>query len=197
MVVASRNKGKVEELRRLLQAVPWRLLELDNVAGGEGIQWEEDGTTYRENAAIKATAVCAGTGLPALADDSGIEVRSLGGWPGIQTARWMGPDVSSDQMLVGLIERIAKLPASKRAGSFVCALAMALPGSYPEIRLIESEARLEGSLVTAPRGQRGFGYDPIFVPNGERRTMAEMSQAEKDSLSHRGMAVRELIRHFV
>lgn len=167
------------------------------MAGGEEIEWEEDGTTYRENAAIKAIAVCASTGLPALADDSGIEVRSLGGWPGIHTARWMGPDASSDQMLVGLIERIAKLAPPKRAGSFVCALAMALPGSHGEIELIESEARLEGSLVTKPRGRRGFGYDPIFVPTGERRTMAELSQAQKDRVSHRGMAVRQLIDHFV
>jgi XTP/dITP diphosphohydrolase len=107
----------------------------------------------------------------------------------------MGPDVTSDQMLVGLTERIAALAPRKREGSFVCALAMALPGNQGEIQLIESEARLEGCLVTEPRGRRGFGYDPIFVPNGERRTMAELSQAQKDRVSHRGMAVRQLIDH--
>ena len=195
MVVASRNRDKVDELRRLLRGVPWRLLELDEVPGGKEIEWEEDGTTYRENAAIKATAVCSGTGLPSLADDSGIEVRALHGWPGVRTARWMGPDVTSDQMLVGLTERIAELAPRKREGSFVCALAMALPSDHGEIELIESEARLEGCLVTEPRGRRGFGYDPVFVPNGERRTMAELSQAQKDRVSHRGMAVRQLIDH--
>jgi XTP/dITP diphosphohydrolase len=183
----------VAELRRLLRGVPWRLLALDAVARGEEIRWEEDGSTYRENAAIKARAVCSGTGLPSLGDDSGLEVSTLGGWPGIHTARWMGPGMSSDQLLVGLIERVAKLDLSKRAGSFVCALAMALPGCQGEIKLIESQARVEGSLVTEPRGRGGFGYDPIFVPSGEQRTMAELSQTEKDRVSHRGMAVRQLI----
>ncbi|MGC2206639.1 MAG: non-canonical purine NTP pyrophosphatase [Candidatus Dormiibacterota bacterium] len=196
MVVASRNRGKVDELRRLLRGVPWRLLELDKVAGGKEIEWDEDGKTYRENAAIKATAVCSGTGLPSLADDSGIEIRALHGWPGVRTARWMGPGVSSDQMLVGLTERIAELALREREGSFVCALAMALPSNRGEIELVESEARLEGCLVTEPRGRRGFGYDPIFVPDGERLTMAELSQADKDGISHRGKAVRELMDQF-
>jgi XTP/dITP diphosphohydrolase len=191
--VASRNEGKVDELRRLLRGIPWRLLELDKVAGGTEIQWVEDGTTYRENAAIKARAVCSGTGLPSLADDSGIEIRSLAGWPGIHTARWMGPHVSSDQLLAGLIERIARLAPQSREGSFVCALALGLPGSHGEVELVESEARLDGSLVTEPRGRRGFGYDPIFVPKGEQRTMAELSQAQKDRISHRARAVRKLL----
>ncbi len=193
MVVASRNRGKVDELRRLLRGVPWRLLDLDQVSGGKAIEWDEEGTTYRENAAIKAIAVCAGTGLASLADDSGIEVRSLGGWPGVHTARWMGPGTSTDQMLAGLVEQLGKVAPGKREASFVCALALALPGDHGEVGLIESEARLEGCIVDRPRGRRGFGYDPIFVPHGEGRTMAQMSQAEKDQISHRGQAVRKLL----
>ena len=99
-------------------------------------------------------------------------------------------------MLIGLTERIAELALRERDGSFVCALAMALPGNRGEIELVESEARLEGCLVTEPRGPRGFGYDPIFVPDGERLTMAELSQADKDQISHRGKAVRELMDQF-
>jgi XTP/dITP diphosphohydrolase len=193
VVVASRNRGKVAELRRLVRGVPWRVLDLDQALGGTEIEWEEDGASYRENAVIKATAVCAATGLASLADDSGIEVASLGGWPGVHTARWMGPTASADQMLVGLIERVAKVAPLKREGSFVCALALALPGTHGEIGVIESEARVDGMLLTTPRGSRGFGYDPIFVPKGEGRTMAEMSQAQKDRLSHRGQAVRKLL----
>jgi XTP/dITP diphosphohydrolase len=193
VVVASRNKDKVEELRRLLRGVPWRLLELDNVAGGEKIQWEEDGTTYRENAAIKANAVYVGTGLASLADDSGIEVKSLGGWPGVRTARWMGDGVPADQLSAGLIERIAELPRDNRGATFVCAVALALPGPRGEIELFESEARVEGTLLVYPRGRQGFGYDPIFVPRGALHTMAEMSQSEKDEISHRGRALVQLL----
>jgi XTP/dITP diphosphohydrolase len=193
VVVASRNSGKVAELRRLLRALPWRLLELDQAPSGHEIAWVEDGTSYLENAVIKALAVCAGTGLPSLADDSGIEVPALDGWPGIHTARWMGEEATPAQLLQGLTERIANLPDESRRASFVCALALALPGSGSEPSLITTESRLHGHLVTAPRGRRGFGYDPIFIPSGEQRTMAEMSQAHKDEISHRAGAARLLL----
>ena len=153
----------------------------------------EDGASYLENAEIKARAVCRGTGLPALADDSGIEVQALGGWPGIHTARWMGETATPAQLLQGLTDRLATLPESSRQAQFICALALAVPGSNSEIELVLTESRLEGTLVTEPRGSRGFGYDPIFIPKGEERTMAEMSQAHKDEISHRGMAARQLL----
>jgi XTP/dITP diphosphohydrolase len=193
VVVASRNGGKAAELRRLLRAMPWRLLELDQAPGGHQIEWVEDGTSYRENAAIKARAVCAGTGLPSLADDSGIEVLALGGWPGLHTARWMGEGATPTQLLQGLIERIARLPDQSRRASFVCALVLAVPVAGSEPSLIEAESRLGGTLVTEPRGRLGFGYDPVFVPSGEQRTLAEMSQAHKDEISHRAMAARQLL----
>lgn len=192
-MVASRNGGKAAELRRLLRAMPWRLLELDQAPGGHQIEWVEDGTSYRENAAIKARAVCAGTGLPSLADDSGIEVLALGGWPGLHTARWMGEGATPTQLLQGLIERIARLPDQSRRASFVCALVLAVPVAGSEPSLIEAESRLGGTLVTEPRGRLGFGYDPVFVPSGEQRTLAEMSQAHKDEISHRAMAARQLL----
>jgi XTP/dITP diphosphohydrolase len=193
VVIASRNSGKVVELRRLLREVPWRLQELEHVPGSGRIHWEEDGATYRANAMIKARAVCAGTGLTSLADDSGIEIKALGGWPGVHTARWLGAGASAAQLLAGLTERIANLPPADRDATFVCAVALAVPGPRGEIELFESEARLEGSLQAQPRGRQGFGYDPIFVPEGEVRTMAEMSRAQKDELSHRGAAVRQLL----
>jgi XTP/dITP diphosphohydrolase len=193
VVVASRNPGKAAELRRLLQAVPWRLLELDQAPGGHEICWVEDGANYQENAAIKVRAVCTGTGLPALADDSGIEIPALGGWPGIHTARWLGEGATPTQLLQGMIQRITTIPEEWRRATFVCALALAVPGPGDEPSLIVTEARLEGTLVAEPRGQGGFGYDPIFIPNGEQQTMAEVSQAHKDKISHRALAVRRLL----
>jgi len=192
-VLASRNPGKAAELRRLLRGVPWRLLELDQAPGGHEIEWVENGSTYLENAVIKARAVCVGTGLPSLADDSGIEVPAFGGWPGIQTARWMGEGATSTQLLQGLTARIARLSENTRRASFVCALALAVPVPGSEASVIVTESRLAGTLVTEPRGRRGFGYDPIFIPNGEQRTMAEMSQAHKDEISHRALAARQLV----
>ncbi len=193
VVVASRNAGKAAELRRLLRAVSWRLLEIDQAPGGHEIEWVEDGTTYLENATIKAQAVSKGTGLPALADDSGIEVAALDGWPGIHTARWMGEGATSTDLLRGLTKRVADLPEDQRRATFVCALAFVLPAAGAEAAMIVTESRLDGTLVTKPRGRSGFGYDPIFIPTGEQRTMAEMSRAHKDEISHRAMAARQLL----
>lgn len=193
VVVATRNRGKLGELRRLLRPVPWRLLDLDQAPGGHEVGWEENGATYRDNASLKARAVCRATGLPSLGDDSGVEVEALGGWPGIQTARWMGEGVAEAELLRGLSERVATLPAGERRGSFVCALVLAVPGLEGEPVLFATEGRLGGSLLVEPRGRRGFGYDPIFVPDGEQRTMAEMTEAHKDAVSHRGRAARQLL----
>jgi XTP/dITP diphosphohydrolase len=193
VVVASRNRGKLAELRRLLRPAPWRLLELDQAPGGAGLDWAEDGSSYQENAAIKARAVCRATGLPSLADDSGIEVRALDGWPGLLTARWLGEGATAAELLQGLAARVAQLSPAQRRGSFMCALVLAVPVPNQEPSLIVAEARLEGTLLTEPKGERGFGYDPIFVPDGEQRTMAEMSRADKDEISHRGRAARQLL----
>ncbi|MGH7609915.1 MAG: non-canonical purine NTP pyrophosphatase [Candidatus Dormibacteria bacterium] len=193
MVVASRNPGKAAELRRLLHATAWRLLELDQAPGGNELDWVEDGATYAKNAEIKARAVCSGTGLPSLADDSGIEIPALGGWPGIHTARWMGDSATPAQLTRGLTERVLSLPPESRRAVFVCSLALGLSGVGGTIDLIVAESKLSGTLLTEPRGRGGFGYDPIFVPDEEQRSMAEMSRAHKDEISHRAMAVRSLL----
>ncbi|MGA9774633.1 MAG: non-canonical purine NTP pyrophosphatase [Candidatus Dormiibacterota bacterium] len=194
LVVASRNPDKVAEFSRLLAPGGWEVVALDDARGGREATWEEDSPTYVGNAIIKAAAAAAATGLPALGDDSGVEVLALGGWPGLRTARWLGGDASASQLREAMQVEVAKLPQDRRQAAFVCALALVLPQAGGQPRTITVEARLEGSLLAAPRGGGGFGYDPIFVPRGETRTMAEMPPGEKDRRSHRGLAVAQLLR---
>ncbi len=194
LVVASRNPGKVGEFRRLLDPVGWRLLSLDEAPQGSSTSWEEDEETYLGNALIKAVAAATSTRLPALGDDSGVEVQALGGWPGLRTARWLGEGATAAQLREGLQRRVADLAQDERRAAFVCALALAVPTADGALRTFTSEARVEGSLLPVPRGRAGFGYDPIFVPSGETRTMAELNPEEKDFHSHRGRAVRQLLK---
>lgn len=193
MVIASRNRGKVEEFARLLRPTGWRTLPLDEAANGAGVRWVEDGATYTANAEIKAVAVANATGQPALGDDSGIEIPALGGWPGLRTARWLGEGASAAELRRGLLARVAALPEGARSAVFVCALSLAepVPGEPPRVTTVE--ARLDGQILTEERGTGGFGYDPVFVPQGLGRTMAEMSEEEKDARSHRGLAVALLL----
>ncbi|MGH7697935.1 MAG: non-canonical purine NTP pyrophosphatase [Candidatus Dormibacteria bacterium] len=193
VVVASRNRGKVAELRRLLAPLPWRLLELDRAPDGAAVQWREDAGTYVGNATIKAQTVAAATGLPALADDSGIEIAALGGWPGVETATWMGEGASAAALLQGLLARMQALPADRRGAAFVCVLALALPDDTSAAAPVIVEGRLQGTVMAVPRGAGGFGYDPVFVPEGESRTLAEMPAPAKDGYSHRGRAAHSLI----
>ena len=193
VVVASRNPGKVAEFRRLLEPTGWRVLSLDEAPRGDETSWEENAPTYLGNALIKAVAAASTTKLPSLADDSGVEVAALGGWPGLRTARWLGEEATSTQLREGLQARVAELPESQRHAAFVCALALALPEDRHPAAAVTAEARVEGDLLPAPRGSAGFGYDPIFIPDGETRTMAELPPAEKDARSHRGRAVRALL----
>ncbi len=189
--MASRNRGKVSELARLLASAGWRLVPLDSVPGGERVVWDESAADYQGNALIKAEATARATNLPAIADDSGIEVVALGGWPGLHSARWMGPEASDQDLLLGLRRRVAMLPPTERQGAFVCSLALALPEpSGLSASVIE---RVRGTLLPDPRGEHGFGYDPIFIPAGETRTTAEMTASEKDAVSHRGRAARQML----
>lgn len=193
VVLATRNPGKVEELARLLERLPWRIVPLDLVPGGSEVEWDEYGATYRHNAEIKARAVTEGTGLPALADDSGLEIEALGGWPGVRTARWMGEEAAPEQLLHGIAKKVERLPSDQRFANFVCALAFSDPAAGVESELKGVEGRLRGVLLSSPRGEGGFGYDPIFVPEGDHRTMAEMALEEKDRISHRGKAAAALV----
>ncbi|MFI0422118.1 RdgB/HAM1 family non-canonical purine NTP pyrophosphatase [Spongiactinospora sp. 9N601] len=188
LVLATRNPGKIAELRRILaDAGPAvTLVGLDDFP--EIGEIAETGLTFAENALIKAHAVARGSGLPAVADDSGLCVDALNGMPGVFSARWSGRHGDDAANLDLLLAQIGDVPDGRRGGHFACAAALALPSGQERV----VEGTLEGVIIDAPRGSGGFGYDPIFVPKGETRTTAELSPAEKDAISHRGRAFRAL-----
>jgi len=183
VVLATRNPGKILELRRVLAAYDVQLVGADSYEPGP-----ETGASFAENALAKAHEAVGHTGLPAVADDSGLVVDVLNGMPGILSARWAGrhgDDLANLQLVLG---QLADVPAGRRGAGFVCAAAYALPSGRSEV----VQAELRGVLLTAPRGDGGFGYDPIFVPEGLQVTSAELSPADKDAISHRGQAFRML-----
>jgi XTP/dITP diphosphohydrolase len=190
VLVASGNAHKIEEMRRLIAESlgPDSGLEIvglpDVPAYPEPV---EDGRTFEENALIKAWAGFKASGLPTLADDSGIAVDVLNEMPGVRSARWAGPGAGDEANLQLLLRQVSDVEAPRRTGRFVCALALVADG-------VETVARgvVEGVLTTEPRGENGFGYDPIFLPDSFERTTAEMSAEEKDAISHRGRAVRAM-----
>jgi XTP/dITP diphosphohydrolase len=187
--LASRNPGKVREIRRILAAAG---LGLRLVSGDELPGWEppaEDAPDYLGNALAKARSLAAFGGLPALGDDSGIEVDALGGGPGPRSARFAGEEATDEENLRRLVEAVRGVPAHRRTARYRCVAVLVLPDGREEV----SEETVEGTLVLVPRGTGGFGYDPIFVPLGETRTMAELSPEEKDRISHRGKAFRGLV----
>ena len=191
VVLATRNAHKVTEVRHILHADHHMHSGIEVL----GLDWfptmpevEETGATFAENALLKAHAAAAFTGLVSIADDSGIAVDALNGMPGIFSVYWAGRARDDEANLRLLLEQIEDVPDERRGAAFVCAAAAAAPDG----RDVVVEGRMEGSLTRSPRGENGFGYDPIFVPAGERRTTAEMSAAEKDAKSHRGAAFRAL-----
>jgi XTP/dITP diphosphohydrolase len=184
IVLATRNAGKIAELRRILAGFDIVGLEEFPSIG----EIAETGVTFEENALLKAHAVAQGSGLPAVADDSGLCVDVLNGMPGVFSARWAGRHGDDSANLELLLAQVSDVPAEKLTAHFACAAALALPSG--QFRVVE--ATLPGSLVRTPRGSGGFGYDPIFVPEGESRTTAELAPEEKDAISHRGRAFRAL-----
>jgi XTP/dITP diphosphohydrolase len=191
LVLATHNRHKLAELRAILHpALPG--LDLDAVVTSPDVgapEPREDGLTFAENALIKARAVAAATGLPAVADDSGLSVDVLGGAPGIFSARWAGRHGDDVANLDLLLAQLADIDPAHRAARFVCAAALVTPGG---LEVVEHGA-LEGTLATAPRGTNGFGYDPVLVPLGDTRTCAELTPEEKNAISHRGQAFRALV----
>jgi XTP/dITP diphosphohydrolase len=187
LVIATHNKGKLRELGTLLG-----FYAKDIVSSGDlGLpEPEETGTSFADNAILKARAVAKATGSPALADDSGLCVTALGGNPGIYSARWGGPARNFDLAMKRVHEELGD--AKDRSACFICALALVWPDKHVET----VEGRVNGSIVWPPRGDQGHGYDPVFVPAGHHHTFAEMPPEEKDALSHRGKAVRELVRKY-
>jgi XTP/dITP diphosphohydrolase len=148
----------------------------------------ETGRTFAENALLKARAVAAFTGLPAVADDSGICIDALNGMPGVLSARWSGAHGDDEANLRLVLAQLADVPPGQRGAHFACAAALVLPSGSEHV----TEGVLDGSVIDAPRGTNGFGYDPIFVPESSGLTTAEMAAADKDKISHRGRALRAL-----
>ena len=185
LVIASRNPGKIREIRAICADWPVEWVTHEDVSWPDV---EETGTTYLENALLKARGVAQSTGHAALADDSGIEVDALGGAPGPRSARYAGDAATDEENLQALLRALAGVPGSGRTARYRAVAAVAFPDG-PELW---AEGSCEGVLRPKPTGSGGFGYDPIFEPAGWDRTMAELSPEEKDRISHRGRALRAL-----
>jgi XTP/dITP diphosphohydrolase len=193
IVIATHNPGKLREMRELL--APYGIEAVS--AGDLGLsEPDETGTTFRANARIKAHAAAKAANLPAFADDSGLAVDELGGEPGIHSARWAGPDKNFPRAMQTVEDKLRECGATqpdRRKAHFVSALCVAWPDGHSE----DFEARVDGTLVWPPRGTLGFGYDPMFLPDGHTRTFGEMSADEKHGLPPRGKGLSHRARAFV
>jgi XTP/dITP diphosphohydrolase len=193
VVIATHNPGKLKEMRELLAPHG-----VETIAAGDlGLpEPAETGTSFAENARIKAAAAARAARLPALADDSGLAVEALGGEPGIHSARWAGETKDFARAMQMVEEKLAAKKAAtpeKRRGAFIAALCLA----WPDGECATFEGRVEGTIVWPPRGRRGFGYDPIFLPDGFERTFGEMSAEEKHGLPPRGQGLSHRARAFL
>jgi XTP/dITP diphosphohydrolase len=186
LLLATRNPGKIAELRDMLAGRPWQIQSLDDVGFDQPL--DEPGPGYLESALAKATVVTAATGLTALADDSGIEVDALGGWPGPHSARWMGEAASDADRLQGLIDEVARRSPGDRRVRYVCVAALARPGADP----VTARGECLGTLIDTPRGTNGFGYDPAFFSADLGMTFAEAPEEAKARVSHRARAIARL-----
>ena len=188
VVMASRNEHKIDEMRRILDAAGLNL-ELVGIKEFPDLpDVDETGSTFAANALLKAREICAFTGLPAIADDSGLCVDALGGMPGIFSARWAGTHGNDLANLQLLLAQISHVVPDRRTASFRCAAAIVMPSGAEEV----VEGIMAGRLIDTPRGTNGFGYDPIFIAEGYSITTAEMDSASKDAISHRGRAIAAL-----
>ena len=183
VIFASRNKGKIKEVSEILGS-RFEITSLPDMKGIDEI--EETGTTFEENAFIKAKTVYRITGLPVIADDSGLEVQQLGGAPGVYSARYAGEKADDTQNNKKLLEELKKHPAPHHA-QFVCTAVF-----YDGKNEFCAKGAIKGTIIDAPRGANGFGYDPLFMPDGYTITTAEMSSDEKNKISHRALAFTEL-----
>ncbi len=177
-VIATHNADKIQEFRRILEPLSIEAVSADLP------EVEETGTTFAENAYLKAVSAFHATGKPAVADDSGLEVDALGGAPGIYSARYAGEDATNEQRIAKLLDALREVPEEKRTARFVCAICCVLPNGD----LLTARGECPGKIAFAPRGTDGFGYDPVFLTG--KKTFAELSAEEKDNISHRGKALR-------
>ncbi len=193
LVIATHNAGKLAEMRQLLAPYGIDAISADEMQLEEP---DETGMTFRDNARIKAQTAAKATGLPAFADDSGLAVDALGGQPGIHSARWAGPDRDFPHAMATIEEKLRERGATtpeRRKAHFVSALCVAWPDGHAE----EFEARVDGTLVWPPRGDKGFGYDPMFLPDGYERTFGQMASEEKHGLPPRGKGLSHRARAFL
>ena len=189
VALASRNPGKLREIRSILAEAD---IDLEVVSSDAFPGWVapiETEPDYAGNALLKARTLASFAGIPALADDSGIEMDALDGGPGVRSARFAGENATDEENLQKLIGVVHDTPESQRTARYRCVAVLVTPDGVESIAI----GHVEGALITEPRGSGGFGYDPIFVPVGETRTMAELSPDEKDKISHRGKAFRGLV----
>lgn len=188
LVLATRNPHKIEEVTRIFRETGLIVELLGTDAIADAPEVAETGATFAENALLKAHAMAQAAGRTAIADDSGLCVDALGGMPGVLSARWAGGHGDDAANLTLLLDQLADVPEARRRAHFACAAAIVRPDGTQRV----VEGRVDGQLTYEPRGDGGFGYDPIFVPEGHTRTTAEMTAEEKDALSHRGRAFRAL-----
>ncbi len=185
LLIATKNKGKVREYRELLADMPFDVLSLADV--GIDADVEETGETFEENALLKARAYARLSGLLTWADDSGLAVDALAGWPGVHSARHAGPDATDADRIDILLQRLVATPAQERHAAFHCVVAIATP----EGRAWTTEGMCAGVIIEQPRGAGGFGYDPIFFVPDLGKTFAQLAPEEKNAISHRGIAARK------
>lgn len=189
VILATNNAKKLAELRRIMAAAAPEIevLGLSDVARYP--EPAETERTFAGNALLKARACVAATGLPALADDSGLAVDVLNGMPGVRSARWAGPDATDEDNNYLLLRQLVGVPGEERTGQFVCAMALVLTDGTEHVRL----GTMSGQVGTAPVGDNGFGYDPLFIADGNTVTCGELDAVSKDAISHRGEAVRAMV----
>jgi XTP/dITP diphosphohydrolase len=194
LVLASRNQGKIREFRRILDAISNGAINLVGLEEfPDTTDVDETGSTFKENAFLKARSICAETGLPAIADDSGLCVDALNGAPGIYSARYAGVHGDDQANNAKLLLALKDIPEEKRSAHFTCAAALVLPDGREHV----SQEVFEGSILFAPIGDQGFGYDPLFRPQGLAISSAQMSAEEKDLISHRGKSLRAIAPHVI
>ena len=194
LVLATRNKGKLVEFRRILDGLAPGEINLIGVdAFPDLVDVEETGSTFEENALLKARYTADATSLPSISDDSGLCVDVLNGQPGIYSARWAGEHGNDQANLEKLLDQLRDVPDEKRTAHFTCVAALALPDGRTHVE----EGLFHGRILHAPIGHEGFGYDPIFSPLGMSISSAQMSAQEKDAISHRGKALRSIAPHVI
>ena len=194
LLLATRNKGKIEEFRRILEEIAAGQIELVGLDQFPNLHdVDETGSTFEENALLKAREMCAASGIAAIADDSGLCVDFLNGEPEIYSARWAGVHGDDAANTLKVLNSLADVPDEKRGAHFTCVAALALPDgrTHPE------EAQFDGWILRGPVGEHGFGYDPIFRPDGYEISSAQMGASAKDAISHRGKSLRAIAPHVI